>query len=152
MFYNFPLTLTLGTAEASLEEEEAKLTHGVIHRLEIEFPAGCSGLAHLRILHLDHQLWPTNPGGNFASDNHVIIIDDYYQLYDGPYTLKLQGWNEDETYDHTVTVRIGILPQAVAEHIYGKLTRTELKTLREAFGLPAEGLAVPPPQILKGKG
>ena len=138
MYYDVPLTIAANTPELTPTDLEVKLTHGVIHRIEIEFPAGCAGLAYLQIHHMGHQLWPTNPGGAFHSDNHVIIIDDYFELLGPPYILKLRGWNLDELYDHTVTVRIGIYPAWVARALYGNPTPAERDDLREAFGLPPE--------------
>lgn len=108
MFYDFAVPLPANTAKTSPVEVEAKLTHGVVHRLEIEFPAGCAGLAHLAIDRGLHQVWPTNPPGSFASDNHVIAFDEAHEFTTEPYTLSLRGWNLDDTYPHTLVVRIGI--------------------------------------------
>lgn len=136
MFYDFALTIPANTTEASPLEEVVKVTHGVLHRVEIAFPAGCAGLAHLVILHWGFQLYPTNPGGSFASDDYTIPIDDYFELFFAPYTLKLRGYNEDDTYSHTITVRIGVLPEDVAAHVYGKRKKVDRAKLYEAFGLP----------------
>jgi len=138
MFYEFPLTVAVGKTRVAPEIQAIKLTQGLIHRLEIEFPDGCTGLVHVRVLWLDHQVWPTNPNEYFTSDGHVIIVDDYFELYGAPYLLKIEGWSEALSYPHTVTVRIGVLPKAVAEHVYGKMAKSDIATLRAAFGLPVE--------------
>jgi len=138
MFYEFPLTVAVGKTRADPALQVIKLTQGLIHRLEVEFPDGCCGLIHVRVLWLDHQVWPTNPNEWFTSDGHVIIVDDYFELYGAPYLLKIEGWSEALSYPHTVTVRIGVLPKAVAEHVYGKMAKSDIATLREAFGLTAE--------------
>ena len=138
MFYEFPLAIAVGKTELAPETQEVKLTQGLIHRLEVEFPDGCTGLVHVAVLWLDHQVWPTNPGEYFTSNNHVIIVDDYFELYEAPYILKIVGWTEALLYPHTVTVRIGVLPKAVAEHVYGKMSKSDIATLREAFGLSPE--------------
>ena len=111
MYYDVSFTIPANTAEATPEELRVKLTHGVIHRVEIGFPAGCAGLAHLQIREGGHQAWPTNPDGSFNTDDYTIPIDDYYELFEEPYTLTLTGWNLDDTYDHTLEVRIGVLPK-----------------------------------------
>ena len=135
MFYDFPIAIPPNTVESAPFEVEAKLTHGVIHRLEVEFPDWHWGQTDVRILLGSFQLWPSNPGGSFSSNNHAITWNDYYPLVRRPYTLTLQGWNSDDTFTHTVTVRIGILPLTVADHVYGRLKPVDLAKLRKDFGL-----------------
>lgn len=110
MYYDFSFTIPADTAKSSPEELDVKLTHGVIHRVEIGFPRGCAGLVHLQIRRGLHQLWPTNPQGSFNTDGYIIPINEYYELFVEPYILTLVGWNLDDTYVHTLEVRIGILP------------------------------------------
>jgi hypothetical protein len=110
VYYDVSFTIPANTAKASPKEDDVKLTHGVIHRVEIGFPSGCRGLAHVQIRHGLHQVWPTNPDGDFRADRYTIPINDYYQLLEEPYILTLVGWNLDDTYDHTLEMRFGILP------------------------------------------
>ena len=113
MFYDFAITIPAGTAEASPVEQELDLTHGIIHRVEVQFPVGCMELAHLRLFHRRHQVWPTNIDGSFASDGYIIAFDEHYDFFEPPFDLTAIGWNDDETYQHVITVRIGILPQEI---------------------------------------
>lgn len=109
MFYDFAITVAASTTEANATTQRMKLTKGVVHRLEIQFPDGCAGLAHVRILEDGHQFAPTNPSGNFASDGHTIVIDEHYELQSSPYSFKAVVWNDDDTYSHTIYVRVGVL-------------------------------------------
>lgn len=113
MYYDFSLTIPANTAAAAPTEQQVKLTHGIIHRVEIGFPAGCAGLVHLQIYEGGHQVWPTNKDGSFNTDNYTIPINDFYELFRRPHTLTLSGWNLDDTYGHTLEVRFGILPARV---------------------------------------
>ncbi len=135
MFYDRALTIPANTARASVVSSELVLTYGVIHRVEVEFPEGCAGLAHFRVRRFEHQVWPTNPGGDFATNGHVITWNDYLQMYDEPFTLQLEGWNVDNTFPHTITLRVGVLPRSVAEHLYGRPSKREVDALRAAFTL-----------------
>jgi hypothetical protein len=119
MFYDFAITIPANTPKASPVVTELKLTAGVIHRVEIQFPAGCMGLAHIAINDGLHQLLPTNPDGDFASDDYVIPIDEYYPMPGGDYILTARGWNMDDTYPHTLSVRIGILSGDVIAPLSG---------------------------------
>lgn len=110
MFYDFAITIPANTAKSSPVEQELNLTYGIVHRIEVHFPAYCAGLAHLIVKRFEQQLWPTNPDGSFASDNYTIAFSEHYSLETSPYTLKVEAWNEDDTWPHTITLRIGILP------------------------------------------
>lgn len=113
MYYDFSFAIPANTTKASPKELDVKLTHGVIHRIEVGFPPGCAGLAHLQIRRGLHQVWPTNPQGSFNTDGYTIPINEYYELATEPYILTLVGWNLDDTYPHTLEVRFGILSAKV---------------------------------------
>ena len=132
MFYDFSFTIPANTSQDSPKRYKCKLTHGVIHRIEIGFPPGCAGLAGLKINEGLHQLWPTNPEGAFNTDGYTIVINEYYELYRAPYMLTLIGWNDDDTYPHTLEVRFGILPQEIIapEETFIQAFKKLLKRLR----------------------
>lgn len=117
MLYVLALTVPANTAGTTPYEEELRLTDGVITRVEVEFPAGCAGLAHSYARMALHQVFPTNPDGNLASDDHVIVWNDYEDLDADPRTLTIGGWNLDDTYDHTITWRVELTDRAIAERL-----------------------------------
>ena len=119
MFYEFPIVVTAGKTEADPAIEILKLTAGIIHQVSVEFPAGCRGYVYCKLLHQEHQLWPTNPQGAFRGEGYVIPIEEYYPLTTEPFSLKAVAWSPSATYDHTLRVRVGIL------------TEEELEPLRE---------------------
>lgn len=133
MLYVLPLTIPAGTAEGAPTEQDLKLTDGVITRVEVEFPAGCAGLAHSYARQGVHQVFPTNPDGNLASDNHVIAWNDYEDLHTDPRILTICGWNLDDTYDHTITWRIELTPREIAERL--KSTDTLLAKISRLLGI-----------------
>ena len=113
MFYDFALTIPAGTPEGSYVEQRMKLTHGVVHRVEVEFAPGCRRYVYVKIYHGGHQLLPTNPEQSFRSDGHVIVIDEHYPLTSAPYELIVRGFSPDAVYPHTIIVRVGILPEEI---------------------------------------
>ena len=106
MFYNFELAIPAQTPESSPATLDCKLTQGIITEVNFLFPLGCKGLAHVVVNHLLHQLYPLNPEGSFASDNEVIHFFDRYSLLAAPYVLRMRGWNDDDSYAHTITMRL----------------------------------------------
>jgi len=109
MIYDFEISTPANTARTAPVETTLELTPGVIHKLDILFPPGPAGLLHMVIMRELTQLWPSNPDGNFASDDEVISYPEYYDLLEAPHELQAVTWNEDDTYDHIVHVRFGIL-------------------------------------------
>ena len=106
--------------------EELYLASGIINWFSVVFPPGCAGLAHLAILHQNHQIVPSKvyatervtPAGvtvheikDLSGDTFPIEWTDYYELYGIPYMLTARCWNEDDTYPHTITIRIAVLPR-----------------------------------------
>jgi len=119
LFFSFPLEIEKDTPESAPVESTVKLNFGVICYVEIEFPPRCVGLAKVRVLHRRHQLWPTNPGGWFYTDGKVIKWDEYYEMFELPFELVIQGYNTDDTYPHTPIVRVNVLPPLIAMAKYG---------------------------------
>jgi len=112
MFYDFTITIPKNTPETAPVEVEAKLNEGTIRYVEVAFPPGPAALAHLQIWDGLHQVWPTNPGGSFAWNDYTIKFDDEYVIQNPMNILTLVGWNEDDSFDHTITVRFKVEPAA----------------------------------------
>lgn len=102
------------TLEANPLEQKLKVHAGVVVRVDIMFPPGPEGLTHVRIYDDGHQLWPFALGESYASDNETISFPEFIEIIPGMTELRFVGWNEDDTYDHTVSIRISILPKWVA--------------------------------------
>ena len=133
MYYDFAITVGKKGSDTERVEQELNLTHGIIHRVEIQFPIGTRALAHCQIFHRRHQVWPTNIDSSFASDGYVIPIDEHYDLTEPPHTLLAICWNEDDTYAHTITVRVGILPREVLTPFAG--IGSKLQKLLKLMGI-----------------
>lgn len=108
MFYSFDVTVPALTTEASAVEQTAEMVPGLIHRVELQFPKGCVGLVKARVWHAAHQLWPSNPGGSIASDGFLVAWDERWELAEEPMRLRLQVWNDDDTFAHTLTFRFAL--------------------------------------------
>lgn len=109
MFYSFDLTIPPNTPAAYPVGMACVVSSGVVNRVMVVFPTGCATLAHVRVLRSSHQLWPSNLDGSFASDGEFLDFDEDYPVSDLPFEFTLLGWNDDDTYSHTVTLRLGIV-------------------------------------------
>lgn len=106
MFFTFPITIFANTPSTAKLKTILPLTRGIITRINVEFPAGHVGLTHIGINRGLNQVWPTNPDATLKSSNETIVWEEDYSLDLEPFQLEAYAWNEDDTYDHTITVRI----------------------------------------------
>lgn len=108
MFFRYTLTVPANTPESDPVDLYCDLTYGVITKVMVGFPRGCAGLAHVRILHQAHQVWPTNPDDTFAWDDFVFEFEENFELYQPAYELIIRAHNLDECYPHEVMVCFGV--------------------------------------------
>ncbi|GAH21450.1 unnamed protein product, partial [marine sediment metagenome] len=97
-----------GKSAEDVTTEVLRVGKGLVWRIEVEFPPGCAGLAHLRISDGLYQVFPATPGETFASDGTVIGFDDLYLKNSAPYEFVITAWNEDEAWTHTLQVRVAM--------------------------------------------
>jgi hypothetical protein len=109
MQFTYPIEVSPNTTKAAPERLEIKLCIGIIQKVSIYFPWGCAGLVGLRILHYEHQLYPTNPDDWYTGNEIYIEFDDEYPILEGPNEFKIECYNEDDFYSHTPIVGFNVL-------------------------------------------
>lgn len=109
MLFQESLTLPPNTTEESKVTTTMYLLSGTITKVHILFPPGCNGLAKLEIYNKSFKLWPTSPDEYFFGDTYPFEWSEDYDINENPYTLTLSGYNIDNVYPHTVTVKIAML-------------------------------------------
>jgi len=114
MFYAWDITIPAGRTETNPLEQILKLTKGVITKADIKFPSGCHGLVKIRIKRREQQLIPLSSDEWVTGDGETIETEAYYEMETSPTQLKFIGCAPTTAYDHTVTVRIQVLPSEVA--------------------------------------
>ena len=113
MIYSYDIITPVGVTQAAPLRTRLKVTKGLVYRVEIEFPPGPLSLLHVAIFDGGFQLWPTNPDYDFHGDNGFISFEETYLKSNYPYEFIAQTWNEDETWDHTITIRLGMVSEEV---------------------------------------
>lgn len=111
MLFEASITIPANTSVTSPETETLKIAHGIISEIMVRPRPGHAALAHLVILHHEHQIAPSTEGMYLSGDSHPIDWEEYYESYQPPYELKLKGWNNDDTYPHTFDVFVAVLPR-----------------------------------------
>jgi len=129
MDYWFAVRTTANTSKANLVKTELKLSVGIITQAWLFHPEGCHGLAYAAIFEGGHQLYPTNPEDAYHGNSVPMIFEDNYPLK-YPARLELHTWNLDDTYDHTVYVRVTVEREISDPLLKAVLTvLDEIKTL-----------------------
>lgn len=110
MQYTFPIEIPASTEESDPIRVSTPLNKGRLDKVSVYFPWGCAGYAHIRILHYEHQLYPTNPDEWLAGNEIFIEFDCEYDIEQGWTEFKVEGYNEDDFYTHTPFVCFVVLP------------------------------------------
>lgn len=110
MQYTFPIEIPANTTESSPVRVSTPLNKGQLRKCSVYFPWGCAGLAHVRILHYEHQLYPTNPDEWLTGNEIFIEFECAYDIEQGFTEFKVEAWNEDDFYQHTPIVSFVVLP------------------------------------------
>lgn len=102
------------TSKAALVEQKKKIRTGIITHIEVLMPPGCHKLVYATVSHRLTQLMPFNPDEAVRADTYPVVGDYYWSVTESSPELILRGWSPDTIYDHTVSIRITVLPKAVA--------------------------------------
>lgn len=108
MIYTGDITIPANTPATSPTIERIPIALGIIYKIELQFPPGCAGLTHIVINDGGYQVWPSTPGKDFATDDYTISFEDTYLKQASPTEMQVYGYNVDETYEHTIQIRLGV--------------------------------------------
>jgi len=99
------------TQKSSPLATELKVSKGLIYKFELYFPPGPSGLVGVRVLQGSHQLYPYSIDEWFLGDREKIEFDDLMIIGNEQTILVIETYNLDDTYQHLIQLRLGILTQ-----------------------------------------
>ena len=111
MLFEASITIPANTASNAPTTVIMGIAHGIISKIMVRPRPGHAGLAHCIIRHHEHQIAPSTENMDFAGDTFPIDWEEYYESYQPPYDLKILGWNEDDTYEHTFDIFVAVLPR-----------------------------------------
>lgn len=140
MIFEADITIPKDTTRASPKDVRLKIARGIITEFSVLIPPGHAGLAHLAIYHGGHQIAPSIENMDIHGDGMLLDWNEYYEFYQPEYELKLLGWNDDDTYPHTFTVYVVVLPRK------GIIATAVADAIRGVFG------AISPRRIFTGRG
>jgi hypothetical protein len=114
VIFDYAITVPAGTTAAAPLVTQIKLTKGIVHKFELEFAAGCDYKVFACVKHGSHQVWPTNPGGSFCTDDYTISFEEYLEVEAGANEFQFVTWSPGTSYDHVLRLRIGLIESDTA--------------------------------------
>ncbi len=127
MIYSYEIITPPNTTIQNQKITELKLTTGIIHQVDVLFPPGPTGLLYTAIFYEGTKIWPSNPDEYFHTDNDIITFREAFRIKSAPNILKVKTYNIDDTYEHRVIIRLGILRRS---EITGRWGRWNVEDLR----------------------
>lgn len=113
MIYLFDEAIPTNVLPEDPNTYELAVTRGLVYRIEVTFPPGSFGLAGIRVFDGGYQVWPSTPGLWFRGDNVKVDFDEMYLMEEKPFLFHVQAYNRDDTWQHTIFVRIGMVSKKV---------------------------------------
>ena len=74
-------------------------------------------MVKIRLKHGEFQLMPLSHAEWITGDDEAVKMRPHFLLNPGVSKLKFEGSSPNTDYNHTITVRIAVLPRAVASFI-----------------------------------
>lgn len=112
MFLEFDITVPAQTTSSAPLSTDLELPWGVIDYIGIQIPLGVAGLTGLQLWRGLYQLAPTNADGWVKGENIVVEWKEEFELFQPPLFITALAYNDDDSYAHTLTVRVRVNEKA----------------------------------------
>lgn len=113
MIYTANITTKKDRAKTNLKKTVLHVTKGLVYKVEFYFPSGSAGLMGVAAFDGLYQVWPSSVGEFFVGEDQEIDFDDLYLKESAPFEFQIYTYNTDDTHDHFVSVRIGLVSAEV---------------------------------------
>ncbi len=108
MIYTASITTAANTPEGSNTDVILQTTSGLVWMFDIDFPPGCCGLLHVQLFDGSYQVLPASVGDSLHGDSVSMRFDDLYLKQAAPFEFRIRTWNLDDTWPHTIQLRLGM--------------------------------------------
>lgn len=102
--YTARIEIPQNTPERTPVSRIIQPTIGIVKRILIRFPAGCAGLVGCKLTDRGAQFAPIS--GWIEGDGVEVPLEVNRKLDGPPREVVIYAYNEDDTYPHTIEVRI----------------------------------------------
>lgn len=113
--YAYQITIPANTPSSSPYEVRKTVRGYELRRIIVLIPDGHFGLTGLRVIYGVDNIIPDNPDGWIIGNDESVPFFVYFKLPERETTLRFQGYNLDDTYDHSFYVRVEVLEEDEAK-------------------------------------
>jgi len=127
--YFVSMTIPADTPVTSPVKLEVTLEGEVLNEIAYLIPPGWCALAHFRLMYGEKQVYPYEPDTWVTGDDLFHRAPLRWRIPGKRDKVRLEGYNEDDTYDHAVYVWLTV--EREAEVRMAKAVREGLKEVVE---------------------
>ena len=131
--YSKRLRIPANTSESDYVETQVEVEGDVLKKVSILIPSGHQALAHFRLRYGIKNIVPYEEDQWIEGDSETVVFEPNWELPEHPCLLRLQGYNEDDTYEHSFYVRIETDYEEYARPY--EILRDFVKILKKLLGL-----------------
>ena len=100
------LRIPANTSEENYVEVQVEVEGDILKKVVVLIPDGHHALAHFRLRYGIKNIVPYEEDQWLEGNNEQVTFEPNWELPEHPCLLRLQGYNEDDTYEHSFYVRI----------------------------------------------
>lgn len=93
------------------------VSYGVVTQVWIRWRWGAGNLAGVRISREGSAVWPYNPDAWLSSLSLETTWNEEYLLAGEPFYFLIEGYNLDDSYQHTVTVVLNVQRPSLSSNL-----------------------------------
>jgi len=109
MLFSKSIVIPANTSKANVLVTTFPICEGVLKRFWVRWRWGSGNLCGCRVLYESFQVWPLSLTEWFVSNVQDIVFDEDFEIDDVPHTLRVESYNEDEIFPHTLWIACSIL-------------------------------------------
>jgi hypothetical protein len=137
MIFVAAITIPKNTTKGNPQLTQIPIAFGKITQVMVFFPPGLNGLAHIKLLYGLQQLFPGNEQADFAGGDVLINWAEDIDITHEPSKLTAVAWNDDNTYDHTITVHVVMTPRTPSTNVADVLAQVRAMQSATSSGTPS---------------
>lgn len=99
--YHKVVTIPKNTSEENAVEETIVVEGDILEKVTIQIPSGHFALTGIRIKYGLKQIVPYEEDTWIKGDNIPIVLTPLYRLPEWRTVLRIEAYNNDDTYDHS---------------------------------------------------
>jgi len=117
MFFSQSLTIPANTPENNPSRAVLRVCEGTITHVWVSWYWGSGNLCGARALYNEFQFWPLSIAGWFPSTPYPLDFEENLPVDTAPFEIALEGYNNDDSYPHTVWLSVNVRRVELSENL-----------------------------------